>query len=145
MKTISLSKGEVAIVDDCDFERLSKGTWHLHPNGYAKGRLEGSRDYMHRYILGLKPGQECDHINRIKLDNRRSNLRVCSRQENQRNLPNKYNKHGFPGVVYRKQNNKYISKIRVDNKRIHLGTFNTAKEAHDAFVKAKKLRDGEEI
>lgn len=140
MKTIKLSKGKAAVVDDCDFEWLSKGTWHINSNGYAQGRLCGVRGYMHRFILGLEPGEECDHINRSKLDNRRNNLRRCSRRENQCNLPDKPNKHGFPGVTYRKQNQKYVARLRVHGVKCHLGTFDTAEEASAAYEAAKAER-----
>lgn len=141
MKTIPLSKGKVAVVDDRDFERLSKGTWYLHSNGYAQGRLEGVRVYMHRAVLNLKD-EECDHINRDKLDNRRANLRLCTRRENQCNLPEKPNKLGFSGVTFRKQNQKYVARLRVNGRKVHLGTFDTPEEASAAYLSAKSERDG---
>ena len=142
MKEIPLSKGKVAVVDDGDFEWLSQGTWHLHPNGYAQGRLDGKRGYMHRFILGLGDGEECDHLNRDKLDNRRLNLRRCTRQVNQRNLPEKLNKHKCPGVYYRHQNNKYVARIRINKgRKEHLGSFDAPEGASAAYEVAKAERD----
>jgi len=65
VKLLPLSKGEVAIVDDGDFVWLSQGTWHLHDHGYAQGRLNGARGYMHRMILGLEVGKSATTLTGI--------------------------------------------------------------------------------
>jgi hypothetical protein len=87
--------GEVAAhakVDDEDFEGLNIHRWRFHPNGYAQRGRKGV--LMHREIMGLvtQPGHahkgrspEVDHLNRDKLDNQRSNLRVVDRTANIRN------------------------------------------------------------
>ena len=75
--------------------------------------------------------ESIDHINRIKTDNRICNLRSVSVQQNQFNLP---------GNGYCKtRNDKYAAYIKVNRKKIHLGTFDTEQEAHDAYIKAKLL------
>lgn len=93
MATILLHdrKGKVvasALVDDEDFAALSEYHWCRHSRGYAKRRVQGNvQILMHRQIMGDAPadGLEVDHINRCKLDNRRSNLRWVTRSENVRN------------------------------------------------------------
>lgn len=74
-----------ALVDDEDFERLSVFNWHFKQEyaGYAE-KVDGvwHHYYMHRIITGCKKGLEVDHINGKKTDNRKKNLRVCTRGEN---------------------------------------------------------------
>ena len=84
MKTISLTKGYSVIVDDADYAELSQYSWHHSAQGYA-ARRSGKIILMHRQILNSQPGQHTDHINRNRLDNRRSNLRICTLAQNNRN------------------------------------------------------------
>jgi hypothetical protein len=89
MKTIPLSRGFSAIVDDCDFEMvLAIGSWYAtsaRPT-YAAHRKWGRDGHrltiMHRLILGAKPGEYVDHINNNGLDNRRANLRIATHAQN---------------------------------------------------------------
>jgi hypothetical protein len=80
MKQIPLSNGGEVIVDDQDVAFLEQWSWHRTRDGYAARCVwigeprKLKRIWMHREILGLT-GSLCDHINRNKLDNRRSNLR----------------------------------------------------------------------
>ena len=74
MAEIRLSDGQVALIDDEDFERLNQYPWCV-TNGYAMRKVGGEAVYMHREILGAGPDQECDHANLNRLDNHRTNLR----------------------------------------------------------------------
>ncbi|MDR6389161.1 HNH endonuclease [Paraburkholderia phenoliruptrix] len=149
---IKLGGGGVAIVDAEDYERLSKIKWHLTPGGRAHGHVHktpegwGYTALMHRFILGLMKGdpREVDHINGNPLDNRKANLRICTRVENCRNMGiSSRNKCGFKGVVLNKLRGRYQSKIVVHGKRIHLGYFDTAEEAHAAYCRAATELYGE--
>ena len=72
---------------------------------------------MHRYILNLKKGDMIDHINGNGLDNRRSNLRICTHTQNQANRRlSKNNTSGYKGVWWSGINNKWISVIAYQNK-----------------------------
>jgi hypothetical protein len=88
MKEILLSNKGRAIVDDEDFDLLNQWSWYQTGDGYAtrsvwkNGKL--SRIWMHRVVLGIERGL-CDHINRDKLDNRRSNLRRATARLNSLN------------------------------------------------------------
>jgi hypothetical protein len=126
MKEIKLTRGYVAIVDDEDFERVSKIRWQSMPNRngkiYAKGcltaklREEGSKPIqvlMHRYVMNAQPNTELDHINGDGLDNRKENLRFTTHQENLRNRRLFHQSIlGYKGVM--KKGNKYIMVLQVE-------------------------------
>ena len=138
MKEIQLTQGYFALVDDEDFEELNKHKWHIkkHRNTVYAVRTQwivggkGKQIHykMHRVILGLKnPKEVCDHINHNGLDNRKSNLRVCTNKENQKNRLSKKNSTSkYLGVSL--SDNKWVSGISVNGKRKHLGTFDNTKD-----------------
>jgi len=98
MRTIKLTQGKFAIVDDCDFEWLNQWKWH-YSAGYVVSKMGGKNIYLHRFILQTPPKMDTDHINHNKLDNRRKNLRVATRSQNKQNtLISRANKSGFKGV-----------------------------------------------
>ena len=142
MKKISLSlqgknKGKYfAIVDEKDFNKVSKIRWHIHNEKYARSSI-GNKRFMHRFILGVRKEEYIDHINGIKLDNRRKNLRICTNSENMRNRgAQKNNKLGIKGVSFHKLSKKYEARIFINNKKLHLGLFTSKKFALIAYNKA---------
>lgn len=121
------------LVDDCDYEFLSKVNWFFMKKHGGKGgyvvstkRTNGYRHSMHRVIMGLQKmnGVQVDHINGDTLDNRRQNLRLCSAAENSRNtrkrsVPSKSkykgvrrNKHGWRAAV--NAGKRYLSRVMPD-------------------------------
>src|SRR3954463_12256023 len=72
-----------ATVDDDLFDILNEFRWTLRA-GYARAwDYENEKNiYMHRFIAQTPEGMVTDHINRVKLDNRRENLRVCTPEQN---------------------------------------------------------------
>lgn len=142
MKKIYLANNKgVALVDDADHEWLSAFRWCLNGDGYAVRSTDLVR--MHRLIMNAPAGTDVDHINMNTLDNRRLNLRVCSRSQNKANVglqPN--NKTGYKGVSVKKGLffKKYRASIMFNGQTIHLGYFATAEEAARAYdVKAMEL------
>lgn len=92
------------------------------------------------YVFGAWPEGDIDHINGNRSDNRIANLRECSRGENLQNTRlRKDNTSGYPGVSFSKSKNRWISRIRVDGKRIWVGTFSDPDSAYNAYLKAKKI------
>lgn len=141
MKEITLTKGYKAIVDDEDFDRINQFKWHW-TRGYARRQvtIAGHRWYiwMHRAINNTPPDQQTDHINGNKLDNRQSNLRSCSKMENQ------WNKIGWSkigkGIQLRPKGN-YQATIWNNGKSEHIGVFDTLEEAKAAYnQRARELR-----
>jgi hypothetical protein len=110
---------------------------------YLQIGFGGYRDRAHRlawlYVHGVIP-KEIDHINGNGLDNRICNLREVTHQQNVHNLvrPPKHNSSGFMGVSFFKSTNRFSSYIQVDGKKRHLGYYDTAQEAHQVYLSAKR-------
>lgn len=104
MKTLQLTSGDYVFVDDEDFEWLDKWKWCLKENKFSGNkyaqRTSSPQISMHRLILQTPKGMYSDHVNHNGLDNRRSNLRIVTASENQRNLRKKCNAvHDFPELI----------------------------------------------
>ena len=151
MLTIPLTQGKVAIVDDCDSD-LAALTWHYHPTkggGYAARNAPGRGwtgwIYLHKIIaerMGLDG--EIDHRDRNKLNNRRSNLRKATQQQNIANGPIRRNtRSGFIGVSWRKDKRVYRACITVNRKQKFLGHFKNAEEAARKYNEAAIYYFGE--
>ncbi len=144
MKQIKLSQNKEAIVDDKDYEYLNQWKWSYHTSGYAyrmkhakrvKGETrKGIAYYMHREVMKAPDGKLVDHINRNKLDNRKSNLRLCSQRQNlmNRNKPSN-NTSGYKGVSYCKRDKVWEAYINADNKKEHIGKYKNIKDAVVAY------------
>lgn len=156
MKSIQLTRGQVAIVDDEDFEWLSKWKWHYNPRqytgpGYAERSAinpitkRNSTICMHRAIMGFPKGKLIDHKNGNGLDNTRSNLRLATFSENSRHR--KYPSTSTTGLkgVHRSSKNKYRARIRMGGKLVSLGTFTNPEDAREAYLKKAKPLHGEFI
>lgn len=155
MKEIPLTQGRVAIVDDEDYEALIKRKWCFsactrRSAGYASRYLtvEGKKVVirMHRHIMGLRygDGMEVDHIDGNRLNNRRSNLRVCTHAQNAKNNAlSRRNKSGFTGVRFHPIDLCYVAAIVINSKKIHLGNFKTIEEAKKARLDSEIQHFGE--
>ena len=103
---------------------------------YATLRIEGKQYYLHRYILGITDRRFVDHINGDTLDCRRSNLRVCTNQQNQWNAKKKSNsKQEYKCIRYHK--GTYEIRIRYGGKSHYkyAKTLEEAKRIYDEWVK----------
>lgn len=143
MKEIKLSQGKVALVDKEDYERLSKHKWNYNGR-YAKRTVNQRGKYetilMHRFIMNTPETMYTDHINGNKLDNRKSNLRVCTPRENSWNGRGHHNNPSkYKGVNWNPQRNNW--RVRVDGK--YHGSFKTEKEAAKKYNELAKKIYGE--
>ena len=146
MKKIPLSQGKFTIVDDDDFERVSQLKWS-YINGYAKRqmkRADGRRRLLglQRFIVGLDGDDPrvVDHINGDTLDNRKENLRICTKRENTRNQRPK-DRLGkstsiYKGVSWKNDMYKWRVRLAIDRKEVIVGYYVCEKEAALAYNKA---------
>jgi hypothetical protein len=151
-KLIPLTQGHFAIVDDEDYEWLSKWKWcygrQYNTNyGYAKRayRRDGKliSVTMHRLIANTPNGCDTDHINGNTLDNRKVNIRVCNRSLNQHNRgKQKNNISGFKGVSFHKKVHKFQTQIQHNGIKYHLGYFSDPREAHDVYLEFQDRMTG---
>jgi HNH endonuclease/AP2 domain len=141
MKIIKTTSGESVLVDDEDFDYLNQWKWHISTKRYA-GRMtkvNGKRTgmYMHRIIMNPPKGMVVDHINHNRLDNRRSNLRVCTQSFNLANQRiGKRNTSGYKGVTWDKDRKKWVAQTHKAGKHIFIGRYETLKEAIKAHKEA---------
>lgn len=152
MKEIPLTRGLVAVVDDCDAELVGRHRWHaakrLHTFYAATNirREDGTRTIllMHRMIMGCTRREDyVDHWDGDGLRNVRPNLRRCTHTENMQNAAMRKNKLGRKGVSYSARHGRYYARICDRGKQIYLGHFATAVEAHGAYRQAATERFGE--
>lgn len=98
--------------------------------GYLMVSFNGIQQRLHRVLTDAPKGLEVDHINGNKLDNRRSNLRVCAHVDNSKNLGVRAdNRSGVTGVWFDSRRNKWCAQITVDTKRTPLGRYDSFEEA----------------
>jgi len=147
MKVIQLTRNKQTKVDDEDFEYLNRWKWYCNNTGYAgrehyMGSHKRKTILMHRLILQAQTGQEVDHINGDKLDNRKSNLRFVTRTQNLQNRAWR-----LKGVSRKSEKTRgprrWVARINVDGKTKFLGDFYTPEEAEQAYLNAAKEHFGE--
>ena len=133
---IELTQGEIAIVDDEDYERAIAYKWHVSAGykeiKYARTNIKIGRQRttlsLHRFILQTHEDQEVDHINGDGLDNRKSNLRLCTHGQNQQNCRSFKNvKSKYKGVF--PIGDKWTAHIYFNKKLRHLGYYCSENEA----------------
>ena len=125
-----------AIVDLEDLDKCLQYKWHVknsHRTDYAITTINKKKKlWLHRLITGYEGNLDIDHINGNGLDNRKENLRICSRSRNAMNLHRKYQ------GVRKMESGRYRAAIQHNYKSIHIGTYDTIEEALEAR-KAKEL------
>jgi hypothetical protein len=157
MKEIKLTKGKISLVDEIDYNWLSKYNWQYNEtNGYAfrlsKQEDDGSnynrhkrrKIYMHKVINNTSNGFQTDHINGNRLDNRRVNLRTVTNRQNQQNRSiDCRNNSGYKGVHFFKRDSNWQAYITYNGKRKHLGYYSNSKLAGIVYNCVAKILFGE--
>lgn len=149
MKKIKISgkkgSGLFVKIDDADHESLSKYTWwvfgssperkYVGTEALISGKLK--KFYIHRLIMGFPVGMDIDHINGDVLDNRRINLRVCTRSENVQNMRNvRGGSSKYKGVYWSTQERKWRAMIGLNGKGRSLGYYKSERSAAISYNKA---------
>lgn len=150
--TLTMSSGREVLIDSADLNLVTQYKWRVSA-GYAKAHdrtnqagVDAKGVFLHRLVMGctVGDGRYVDHINGNRLDNRKSNLRICSQAENMRNTKIRSdNRSGFKGVRSHKGGSKWTASISVNKKRTYLGIFDTPEAAYDAYCKAAQELHGE--
>lgn len=149
-KAIEMVNGFTAIVDDEDYNRVKDIRWYAHKGKYAYNTKHG---FLHRLIMNVTDGNLfVDHINHDTFDNRRSNLRVVTKQQNAFNkVAHVKSSTGFKGVQadrrfskrLKKYTYKYKTCLYLNGKRHYFGTFSTPIEAARRYNEIAPLYFGE--
>lgn len=153
MKQIELTQGQIALIDDEDFDLVSQYKWYtdktkktIYARAHNRKKNNGNQEKvkMHRLILNPPDGLHTDHINGNGLDNRRSNLRACTKAQNAQNQRHKTGGSSkYKGVCWHKLTKKWHASIGIDGKIKYLGLFIDEKEAAKAYNNAADANFGE--
>ncbi len=149
---IPLTKGKVAIVDECDYANLISHRWFAFQRGLRwhaarTVKRNGSKRtvYMHRAILDATTDYEVDHRDGDGLNNTRDNLRVCTHAENSRNAKRqlKYKTSAYHGVSWLASRSRWRAVIVHDGRQTTLGTHRNEIDAARAYDRAAAEAFGE--
>jgi len=145
MKLIPLTQGKFVKVDDEDYEYLNQWKWQAAKGArtYYAVRTDYSstkkKIYLHKILID---SEYVDHKDTDGLNCQKNNLRPCTKTENNRNKKAS-GLSQYLGVSFKRETKKWVARIMVNGKAIHLGYFNTDKEAAIAYDKAAIVHFGE--
>jgi len=138
-RPIPLTRGKFALVDAEDYYQLAQFKWHTETGTktfYAVRNHAGKQVKMHRAIMAAPSHLLVDHINHNGLDNRKANLRLCTRAQNNCNVVSrKGSASKYKGVNWYKVGKKWTASVRSNKKFYHLGYFTDETAAARAYDK----------
>lgn len=140
-KEIPLTRGLVTIVNASDYDWLMQWKWHASSKNYVtraeyfyiNNEKKQKRIWMHRFIIDAPSEMFTDHINGNKLDNRRENLRLCTKAENSRNVESIRGNSKYKGVCQHRRTKRWEAHIGFEYKSIYIGSYGTQEEAALAY------------
>jgi AP2 domain/HNH endonuclease len=150
---LTLTRGKSTLIDADDLLRVASLKWcaaEVRPGyWYAVTDARGQRLYLHRFLMQPPVGLEVDHRNHDRLDNRKTNLRVCTHAENlwNRKGPAAHGTSGFRGVSWDKNAGLWLAHYRgLDGKLVSVGRYDTAEAAAAARnAAAESARGPDEV
>lgn len=151
MRTISLTKGKVALVDDADYARASQYKWHAvkrkrtwYPSRLINMGSKRHQLFLHAFLLEPMDGLQVDHRDGDGLNCTRANMRLCTPAENTRNRRRPVtNTSGYKGVSWHKLRGKWIAWIGLNGRNKYLGLFESKRSAAQAYNEAALKYYGE--
>lgn len=158
MKRIELTQGQVAFIDEEDYDLISRIKWYANKSK-RKQHVYGFRAvatcncpfstkfhtiYMHRLVMHCPESKEVDHRDHNTLNNQKLNLRICTHAENQANArSNRLTSSCYKGVSWRMRSKKWVAAIQVNKKVKHLGYFTNEQDAARCYDNAAAKCFGE--
>jgi WD40 repeat protein len=156
MKIINI-KGHDVMLDDEDVNFVQSHKWQID-SAWKRGKIyffyndhyykeDGKRTtyhkFLHRLLMGTPVGLVTDHIDGNTLNCQKSNMRICTQDENNKNIkmPNT-NTSGYKGVSWHKGHKKWRADIHVDGHQVSLGIYDDPKKAYEVYCAAKKKYHG---
>ena len=137
-------KDEIFYFDLEDYDKIKNYCWCIDKYGYVRGNTKTSKIKLHRLIMDCDDDMVVDHINHNKVDNRKSNLRICTQHENaiNRSITSK-NASGVVGVYWNKDLSKWGACIGVNGSSIYLGVYDDFESAVNVRKEAERKYFGE--
>lgn len=137
--------GKIFFFDLEDYDKIKNYSWYINSGGYVQSHLPMRNDFIlqHRIIMNPNEGNIIDHINHLKFDNRKCNLRECGMSQNAMNKKNTNKSSGYTGVSWQDNMNAWRARIKYNNKEFTLGYFDSIENAIKIRKEAEEKYFGE--
>lgn len=143
MRKIPLNNGKFVVIDDDDFERVSRYKWSFNI-GYAQSNIGGKPTFMHRLIMGADRGILVDHRDFNGLNNQKNNLRFATHSQNTRYArPSKGRPHPHKGIVWVKPRKAWSARLNILGKTCEIAEFSSMESAAAAYNVAARIVAGD--
>ena len=153
--------GYDVMLDDEDLEKVEGHNWHIDTGSFRRGKVYffymdykriamynyvNKRVSLHRTLMNAPKGLVIDHIDGNTLNCQKSNMRICTQAENNKNMKKPwFNTSGYKGVSWHKGHKRWRADISIDNHQKSLGEYDTPEEAYKIYCEAKKNLHGKYV